>query len=107
MIHDTTKGFWEIPIEEIELSDKNVNVTEDDNQTLETTIASNVEVQPPVTLTTNSPRFTEFIKMVQRATTSSPNLNRPDVEQPLNSPGENPTANPTEGENKEGNEELP
>ena len=93
MIHDTTNDPSEIPIEEIELSDKNVTVTEDDDQTLATTTVPIVEEQPQGTFTTNSPRLTEFIKMVQGATTSSPKLNRPDVDQPLNSPEGNPPTN--------------
>ena len=107
LIHETTNGPSEIPIEEIELSVKNVTVTEDNNHTLATTTVPNVGEQPQVTFTTNSPRFTEFIKMVQRATTSSPKLNRPDVDQPLNSPEGNPQTNLTEGENKERDDELP
>ena len=69
MIHDTTNGSSEIPIEETELSDKNVTVTEDKDQTLATIAVPNVEEQPQGTFTTNSPRFTEFINMVRGATT--------------------------------------
>ena len=86
LFQDTTNGFIEIPTEDIELSDKNVTVTEDNNQTLETTTAPNVEEQPQATFTTNSPCFTEFIKMVQGATTFGPKLNRPDIDQSLGNP---------------------
>ena len=106
-IQDTTNGSLEIPTEEIELSDKTVTVTEDNNQTLLTTPAPNVGEQTQDIFTTNSTRFTEFMKMVQGDTTSSPKLNKPDVYQPLNSSaGENPITNPTEEENKEDNVEL-
>ena len=47
LIHDTTNGSSEIPIEEIELSDKNVTVTEDNDQTLATTTEPIVEELPP------------------------------------------------------------
>ena len=107
MIHDTTNGSSEIPIEEIELSDKNVTVTEDNDQTLATTTVPKVEEQPQVTFTTNSPRFTEFINMVRGATTSGIKLNRPDVDQPLNSSEGNPPTNLTEGGNKERDDEMP
>ena len=73
LIHDTTNGSSEIPIEEIELSDKNVTVTEDNDQTLATTTEPNVEELPQVTFNSNCPRFTEFINMVRDATTSGPN----------------------------------
>ena len=107
LIHDTTNGSSEIPIEEIELSDKNVTVTEDNDQTLATTAVPNVGELPQVTFTTNSPRFTEFINMVRDATTSSPKLNRPDVDQPHNSSEGIPLTNLAEGENRERDEELP
>ena len=100
-IHDTTNGSSEIPIEEIELCDKNVTVTEDNDQTLATTTVPNVEELPQVTFTTNSPRFTEFMNMVRGATTSSPKLNRPDVDQPPNSSEGNPPTNLAEGESRE------
>ena len=106
LIHDTTNGSSEIPIEEIELSDKNVTVTEDNDQTLATTTEPNVEELPQVTFTTNSPRFTEFIIMVRDATTSSPKLNRSDVDQLHNSSKGNPPNNLAEGENRERDEEL-
>ena len=80
LIHDTTNGSSEIPIEEIELSDKNVTVTEDNDKTLATTFVPNVEELPRVTFTTNSPRFTEFINMVRDATTPNPKLKRRKIE---------------------------
>ena len=107
LIRDTTNGSSEIPIEEIELSDKNVTVTEDNDQTLATTTEPNVEKLPQVTFSTNSPRFTEFINMVRGATTSSPKLDRPDIDQPHTSSKGNPPTDLAEGENRGRNEELP
>ena len=107
LIHDTTTGSSEIPIEEIELSDKNVTVTEDNDQTLATTTEPNAEESPQVTFTTNFPRFTEFINMVRDATTSSPKLDRPDIGQPHTSSKGNPPTDLVEGENRERDEELP